>query len=104
MIFQVWAPPTPPSSENDIYLDPCLAFWFEPSIMHESRLPPVFIKREPKRQHVDPVVSGMYPCNFCLLVNSTNMRIFFLGGGNWGGVPSYGQFHILTFFLSFSMS
>lgn len=57
-IFQTWAPPTPPTSENDIYLDPCLAFWYEPSVMHESRLPPVFIKKEPKRQHVDPVVSG----------------------------------------------
>ncbi|XP_042903379.1 helicase domino isoform X2 [Parasteatoda tepidariorum] len=55
----LWAPPTPPTNENDLYIDYSVAFWYEPSIMHEARLPPVFIKKEAKRQKIDPVISAV---------------------------------------------
>ncbi|GFS95916.1 helicase domino [Nephila pilipes] len=53
----IWAPPTPPTNENDIYIDYSVAFWYETSIMHEAQLPPVFIKKEAKRLKLDPIVS-----------------------------------------------
>ncbi|GFY51188.1 helicase domino [Trichonephila inaurata madagascariensis] len=53
----IWAPPTPPINENDIYIDYSVAFWYETSIMHEAQLPPVFIKKEAKRLKLDPIVS-----------------------------------------------
>ncbi|KAF8768478.1 Helicase domino like protein [Argiope bruennichi] len=54
---QIWAPPTPPTNENDIYIDYSVTFWYESSLMHEARLPPVFIKKEAKRLKIDPIVS-----------------------------------------------
>ncbi|GFQ93484.1 helicase domino [Trichonephila clavata] len=54
----IWAPPTPPINENDIYIDYSVAFWYETSIMHEAQLPPVFIKKEAKRLKLDPIVSA----------------------------------------------
>ncbi|CAL1290982.1 unnamed protein product [Larinioides sclopetarius] len=56
---QIWAPPTPPTNENDIYIDYSVTFWYESSLMHEARLPPVFIKKEAKRLKIDPVVSAV---------------------------------------------
>ncbi|GFS95920.1 helicase domino [Nephila pilipes] len=53
----IWAPPTPPTNENDIYIDYSVAFWYETSIMHEAQLPPVFIKKEAKRLKLDPIIS-----------------------------------------------
>ncbi|KAG8170810.1 hypothetical protein JTE90_013523, partial [Oedothorax gibbosus] len=50
--------PTPPTDENDIYIDYSVGFWYEPSFMHEATLPPIYIKKEAKRQKMDPVVSG----------------------------------------------
>ncbi|GBM77545.1 E1A-binding protein p400 [Araneus ventricosus] len=55
----IWAPPTPPTNENDIYIDYSVTFWYESSLMHEARLPPVFIKKEAKRLKIDPVVSAV---------------------------------------------
>ncbi|GFT29331.1 hypothetical protein TNCV_756971 [Trichonephila clavipes] len=54
----IWAPPTPPTNENDIYIDYSASFWYETSVMHEAQLPPVFIKKEAKRLKLDPVVSA----------------------------------------------
>ncbi|KAG8188167.1 hypothetical protein JTE90_019446 [Oedothorax gibbosus] len=55
----IWAPPTPPTDENDIYIDYSVGFWYEPSFMHEATLPPIYIKKEAKRQKMDPVVSAV---------------------------------------------
>ncbi|GFY79070.1 hypothetical protein TNIN_106741 [Trichonephila inaurata madagascariensis] len=54
----IWAPPTPPTNENDIYIDYSVSFWYETSVMHEAQLPPVFIKKEAKRLKLDPIVSA----------------------------------------------
>ncbi|GFQ69699.1 helicase domino [Trichonephila clavata] len=54
----IWAPPTPPTNENDIYIDYSVSFWYETSVMHDAQLPPVFIKKEAKRLKLDPVVSA----------------------------------------------
>ena len=42
---KIWRPPTPPRDENDLYEDPCLA-WYDSTPIRESCLPPVYIKRE----------------------------------------------------------
>ncbi|XP_054722596.1 helicase domino-like [Uloborus diversus] len=55
----LWAPPTPPANENDLYIDHTVSFWYDSSVMHEAHLPPIFIKKEAKRQRVDPVVSAV---------------------------------------------
>ncbi|XP_022250926.1 helicase domino-like [Limulus polyphemus] len=39
----IWCPPTPPTEENDLYVDHSLGFLYEESIMTESQLPPVFV-------------------------------------------------------------
>ena len=52
----MWCPPTPPHDENDVYIDQTMCFLYEPSVMPESHLPPVYIKREHKRIRVDPVL------------------------------------------------
>ena len=52
----MWCPPTPPQDENDVYIDQTMCFLFEPSVMPESDLPPIYIKKEHKRIRVDPVL------------------------------------------------
>ncbi|KAH7960097.1 hypothetical protein HPB49_016936 [Dermacentor silvarum] len=51
----IWAPPTPPQDENDLYIDYSVGFLYEPSVMSESSLPAVYIKKEAKRLKVDPL-------------------------------------------------
>ncbi|KAL3244863.1 hypothetical protein MRX96_018452 [Rhipicephalus microplus] len=51
----IWAPPTPPQEENDLYIDYSVGFLYEPSVMSESSLPAVYIKKEAKRLKVDPL-------------------------------------------------
>ena len=56
IVCQIWAPPTPPHNDNDIYVDTSACFLYEPSVMPESQLPPVYIKKENKRQRVEASV------------------------------------------------
>ncbi len=53
---QMWSPPTPPHDENDVYIDETLCFLYEPTVMPESRLPPIYVKKEHKRIRLDPVL------------------------------------------------
>ena len=53
----MWCPPTPPTSEGDVYVDHSLGFLYENTPMSEAQLPPVFVKKDLKRQRVDPVIS-----------------------------------------------
>lgn len=53
----MWAPPTPPQDDNDIHLDMSMCFLYEQTIMTETQLPPVYIKKEHKRVRVDPAVA-----------------------------------------------
>ncbi len=50
---QIWAPPTPPQDENDVYIDHTMGLLYDSSSMMESELPPVYIKKEPKKIKVD---------------------------------------------------
>jgi len=50
MFVQMWCPLTPPQSDNDVYIDTSLGFLYESSIMSESELPPVYVKKELKRR------------------------------------------------------
>lgn len=45
----MWCPPTPPQDESDLYIDYSLCFLYEQEIIPENELPPVYIKKEPKR-------------------------------------------------------
>lgn len=61
--MQVWAPPTPPQDENDLYIDYSLGFMYEQSLMPESQLPPVYIPKETnKRLRLDTTI-GMLALN-----------------------------------------
>lgn len=51
--FQIWAPPTPPQDDNDVYIDHVMCLGYEPSIMTESQLPSVFHKKETKKIKVE---------------------------------------------------
>ncbi|XP_074640439.1 helicase domino-like isoform X2 [Tubulanus polymorphus] len=52
----LWAPPTPPKDDNDIYIDHTQSFLFEINTMPESELPPIYVKKEHKRIKLDPAV------------------------------------------------
>lgn len=49
----MWCPPTPPTSDNDVYIDYTLSFLYESTPMTEAQLPPIYVKKERKRSHVD---------------------------------------------------
>ena len=56
-LSQLWAPPTPPHDENDVYIDKTVHFLYEPTIMPETQLPPVYIKKEKKKIKVESITS-----------------------------------------------
>ncbi|XP_015114836.1 helicase domino [Diachasma alloeum] len=49
----MWCPPTPPTSDNDVYIDYSLGFLYENTPIPESQLPPVYTKKDPKRPRVE---------------------------------------------------
>lgn len=53
----MWAPPTPPQDDNDVYIDQTMFFLYEPTIMPETQLPPVYIRKEHKRPKIETVTS-----------------------------------------------
>ena len=45
-LLQIWTPPTPPrDGQDEIYVDPTLAFLYETSPMVPSRLPPLYLTK-----------------------------------------------------------
>lgn len=57
--MKIWCPPTPPQDDSDVYMDYTSAYLYETKVMDESRLPPVFVRKELKRVlkesvHVQP--------------------------------------------------
>lgn len=54
---QLWAPPTPPQDDNDVYMDQTLLFLYEPNAMAESQLPPVYVRKEHKKPRVETITS-----------------------------------------------
>jgi len=53
----MWCPPTPPQDDNDIYMDQTLTFMYEPRVMAEQALPPVFIARAHKKIKTETITT-----------------------------------------------
>ncbi|XP_052801568.1 helicase SRCAP-like isoform X2 [Mya arenaria] len=53
----MWSPPTPPHDDNDVYMDQTLYFLYEPTVMPESQLPPVYIRKERKKIKVEAITT-----------------------------------------------
>lgn len=51
---QLWTPPTPPQDDNDIYIDSVMCLMYETTPIPESKLPPVYVRRERRRHKTDP--------------------------------------------------
>lgn len=51
---QLWTPPTPPQDDNDIYIDSVMMLMYDTTPMPESKLPPIYIRKEHKRLKMDP--------------------------------------------------
>ncbi|XP_064613460.1 helicase SRCAP-like isoform X3 [Liolophura sinensis] len=49
----LWAPPTPPQDDNDLYIDQTIFFMYEPMPMTETQLPPVYVKKETRKTKVE---------------------------------------------------
>ena len=77
---QVWAPPTPPRDDSDVYMDSVDDLLYEETPMTEAQLPPVFVKKEPRRIKTEPGVSLReytvpLPWTCCLLQVSSAMEL-----------------------------
>ncbi|KAM4050566.1 E1A-binding protein p400-like isoform 2-T2 [Anomaloglossus baeobatrachus] len=57
-MMPIWTPPTPPQDENDIYIDSVMCLMYDTSPILESKLPPVYVRKERKRHKTDPAASG----------------------------------------------
>uniref|UniRef100_A0A452SEF2 E1A binding protein p400 n=1 Tax=Ursus americanus TaxID=9643 RepID=A0A452SEF2_URSAM len=57
-VMPLWTPPTPPQDDNDIYVDPVLCLTYETTPIPESKLPPVYVRKERRRHRTDPSVAG----------------------------------------------
>ncbi|XP_014280973.1 helicase domino isoform X2 [Halyomorpha halys] len=52
-IMPMWCPPTPPQDDGDVYIDQALCLLYEPEVIPDSQLPPVYIKKEKKRSRFE---------------------------------------------------
>nr|XP_033810054.1 E1A-binding protein p400 isoform X3 [Geotrypetes seraphini] len=57
-IMPLWTPPTPPQDDNDIYIDSVMCLMYDITPVPESKLPPVYVRKERKRHKMDPAVAG----------------------------------------------
>ncbi|XP_047236911.1 E1A-binding protein p400 isoform X4 [Girardinichthys multiradiatus] len=57
-IMPVWTPPTPPQDDNDIYIDSVMMLMYDTTPMPESKLPPIYIRKEQKRLKMDPLAAA----------------------------------------------
>ncbi|XP_006874145.1 PREDICTED: E1A-binding protein p400-like [Chrysochloris asiatica] len=57
-IMPLWTPPTPPQDDNDIYIDSVMCLMYEATPIPESKLPPVYVRKERKRHKTDPSAAG----------------------------------------------
>ncbi|KAL0125638.1 hypothetical protein PUN28_004615 [Cardiocondyla obscurior] len=49
----MWCPPTPPTTDNDVYIDYSLGFLYENIPMTEAQLPPIYVKKERTRTRIE---------------------------------------------------
>uniref|UniRef100_A0A8C3IKQ8 E1A binding protein p400 n=1 Tax=Chrysemys picta bellii TaxID=8478 RepID=A0A8C3IKQ8_CHRPI len=57
-IMPLWTPPTPPQDDNDIYIDSVMCLMYDTNPIPESKLPPVYVRKERKRHKTDPSAAG----------------------------------------------
>uniref|UniRef100_W5MG80 E1A binding protein p400 n=1 Tax=Lepisosteus oculatus TaxID=7918 RepID=W5MG80_LEPOC len=57
-IMPLWTPPTPPQDDNDVYIDSVICLMYDTTPMPESKLPPVYVRKEHKRLKMDPSAAG----------------------------------------------
>nr|XP_033809929.1 E1A-binding protein p400-like isoform X2 [Geotrypetes seraphini] len=57
-IMPLWTPPTPPQDDNDIYIDSVMCLMYDTTPVPESKLPPIYIRKERKRHKMDPAAAG----------------------------------------------
>ncbi|XP_041084686.1 E1A-binding protein p400-like, partial [Polyodon spathula] len=57
-IMPLWTPPTPPQDDNDVYIDSVICLMYDSTPMPESKLPPVYVRKEHKRLKMDPSAAG----------------------------------------------
>uniref|UniRef100_A0A8B9F568 E1A-binding protein p400 n=1 Tax=Amazona collaria TaxID=241587 RepID=A0A8B9F568_9PSIT len=57
-IMPLWTPPTPPQDDNDIYIDSVMCLMYDTTPIPESKLPPVYVRKERKRHKTDPSAAG----------------------------------------------
>uniref|UniRef100_A0A8D0H1V4 E1A binding protein p400 n=1 Tax=Sphenodon punctatus TaxID=8508 RepID=A0A8D0H1V4_SPHPU len=55
---KLWTPPTPPQDDNDIYIDSVMCLMYDNTPIPESKLPPVYVRKERKRHKTDPSAAG----------------------------------------------
>lgn len=60
--MQLWTPPTPPQDDNDIYIDSVMCLVYEATPIPESKLPPVYVRKERRRHRTDPSGVRRGPC------------------------------------------
>ncbi|RXM92884.1 E1A-binding protein p400 [Acipenser ruthenus] len=53
-IMPLWTPPTPPQDDNDVYIDSVICLMYDSTPVPESKLPPVYVRKEHKRLKMDP--------------------------------------------------
>lgn len=63
--LQIWAPPTPPQDENDLYIDYSMGFLYEQTVMPESQLPPIYVPKESNKRLRLDTTTGMSFENLC---------------------------------------
>ncbi|XP_058850548.1 E1A-binding protein p400-like isoform X2 [Acipenser ruthenus] len=57
-IMPLWTPPTPPQDDNDVYIDSVICLMYDSTPVPESKLPPVYVRKEHKRLKMDPSAAG----------------------------------------------
>uniref|UniRef100_A0A7M4G3K0 E1A binding protein p400 n=1 Tax=Crocodylus porosus TaxID=8502 RepID=A0A7M4G3K0_CROPO len=57
-VMPLWTPPTPPQDDNDIYIDSVMCLMYDTTPIPESKLPPVYVRKERKRHKTDPSAAG----------------------------------------------
>lgn len=57
-VMPLWTPPTPPQDDNDLYIDSVMCLMYETTPIPESKLPPVFVRKERRRHKTDPSATG----------------------------------------------
>jgi len=81
---QLWAPPTPPQDDSDLYIDTTQWFVYDTStVMSDSQLPPVYVRKGHKRHRIDSfsmslsALSRLYDLGACVIQTCRSMLLLY---------------------------